>query len=790
MAETCQDTGTFNCKESTEFSGDRIALARYHRHMRLPSIPFVVLDTETTGLTPRVHRIIEFASVRLEDGEIADTYEQLFFPEHDEVPPTVVALTRIRSADVQGKPTFAEKRVEILEHIGSDTLIVGQNVNFDLQMLKGEGIDLTDRPWIDTSMLASLVFPELASYSLGYVSTVLQLNHEPVHRALGDVRATLELLERCWERLQEVPATILQDRTLDILSRSSRGYQMLFSALPKSTASTVPEWLTSPALRYDNLGSTDRFPLHNPENGSVHLQEESLDPAMLERIIATAVEDTSTTHWIAVKNLEASLRRIAFSKDNVRVLYPPFLILNPEAQAALLAQETFTADEATLATKLLWYEPTLRDELPLHGDEKAIWSGKMICTEESKEYIEQFQNLPSVILLDHWQMLSFLADPEHAAHGALSEKAHIIIDDASMLEDTATRAYGKQCSVNDLRAASEGDTALTRFTDLLQLWIEKTRHMQDIRYLTPMDFETPDVQGLRQQLDQLLKERTNSDRLLQLLESIAFILDPKNLHQRIVYIEQRQDGSQSLISAPEFVHELLREYLYDRYPVTLLIPSGSSETLTEILPRSQKTVLTELDDDSGLAIEFPEKIETDTVFVDPPAGKTVVLASSKRVIQQIFEKYVEPLEKLNVHLICQGMSGGQGRMQAEFMASPGDTIMVITPWTFEGIELEPRCIDRLILQALPFDHPSHAIFSKRAEHYQDAFQDYSLPRLEHRLFRILRTFCRYKTSSGEVIVQDSRLQNKSYGKRVRAYLESFNREEEDATDTPPQQTLF
>ena len=50
-----------------------------------------------------------------------------------------------------------------------------------------------------------LVFPEARSFSLSYLSRSLGLSHEPVHRALGDVNATLSLLGKCWDRLCELP---------------------------------------------------------------------------------------------------------------------------------------------------------------------------------------------------------------------------------------------------------------------------------------------------------------------------------------------------------------------------------------------------------------------------------------------------------------------------------------------------------------------------------------------------------------------------------------------------------
>ena len=75
--------------------------------MKLPSIPFVVLDTETTGFIPRVNRVIEFASVTVRDGKVGDEYEQLISIDSD-VPEVVQVLTHIRPDDLEGKPTFEE----------------------------------------------------------------------------------------------------------------------------------------------------------------------------------------------------------------------------------------------------------------------------------------------------------------------------------------------------------------------------------------------------------------------------------------------------------------------------------------------------------------------------------------------------------------------------------------------------------------------------------------------------------------------------------------------------------
>ena len=752
--------------------------------MKLPSFPFVILDTETTGFVPRVHRIIEFASVRIENGKIIDTYDQLFATK--EIPPVVQALTRIRPADLEGMPNILEKKDEILAHIGADVVIVGQNIPYDLSMLKGEGIDLTDRPWIDTSMLASLVFPELESYSLGYLSKVLKLDHDPPHRALGDVRATMGLLAACFERLLEVPKE-LDDIARIIMERSSPGYRTFFAALPTPTKKKVPKWLNKQALLGKEVGTGKGIPaLAKPDTGTVELIEETLDPHVLNHLISAALRDPKTTHWIAVKNLEATTYRKKFPKD-VRVLYPPFLLPDRDAVATFAAQTEYAADEATLALKLAWYEPAVRSDFPIHGGEEVVWNGKIACTETSETYREQFKALPSVVLLDHRQLLAFLADPEHPAHEVLGKDSHVVITDASMLEDTATKAYGWYASIDDLRAGSTGNPMLTKFTDLLQLWVEKTRHFQDLRYIAPSDLTSPEAKGLRDQLTEMLDQEGLSSGVTRILRNLFDFLEPECLGDRIAWIETRQNGSQFLQSVPDRIGNLLKEHLYGKFATSLLVPPKSSETLKEILPIGTPTKVSALSlPPLHIPISFPavrgpegpsgperDDYPLDSVFAEPPAGKTILLMSSKSSIADLYVKHVERLEAEGVTMICQGMSGGQGRMQAEFLSSGAPVLWLMTPWTFEGLDLPLETVDRLVLQTLPFDHPSHAVLSKRAAHFRSSFEEYTLARLEHRLFRLLRAFARFRTKKGELLALDERLRTKEYGKRIVRFLDQF-----------------
>lgn len=739
--------------------------------MKLPSLPIVVLDTETTGFIPKVHRVIEFASIEARDGKVMKEYEQLFF--HADVPPVVQVLTRIRTPDLAGKPQFADQKEEILKHLPKDALIVGQNIGFDIGMLKGEGIDLSDRPWIDTSMLASLVFPELESYSLGYLSTVLNLNHNPPHRALGDVRATLELLSKCWERLLELPED-LHDLADAIMARGPKGYRMLFEALPEPKAKKEPVWLKQESSQPSDHPTIRPFTISVPTT-SPGIVDEPLDPSHLHSVIEAALKDSSTRHWIAVKSLRPILRRLPESLlKNVSILYPPHALIDVDAVLRFSEQKEYTADEATIAIKLAWYEPERRDEFPMHGGEDSVWNGKLSCTAVSKAYLKQFDQLKSVVLLDHRELLEFLQNPEHPGAKAMSATTHVVIDDASMLEDTATKAFGWYCAMDDVRAAAQGNELLTRFADTLQLWVEKIRQFQDIRYLAQSDLHSPESKGLRQLISEVL-EKDWSVQILRHLEDLQRILQVENLSHRIAWIEQKPNGSQMLQSVPERIGLLLSEHLFKRFPTTLLIPQGSASMLPEILPAGKSSKTPSTDAPAGrLCISFDTHPNLEEILTAPPAGKTVILLPGKGAIEDLYVKYTEPLEAKDVRIICQGVSGGMGRMTAEFLAAKAPALWLLTPWMFEGVDLPQGTVDRLILKTLPFDHPNHPVLSRRSQFYPSAFTEYSMPRLLHRLFRLLRTYARIKTEDGNARLLDDRVTTKSYGQNVKTYLGQFS----------------
>ena len=157
---------------------------------------YAVVDIETTGGHAASNGITEI-SIYLHDGEkIVGHYETLINPDQD-IPYFITGLTGITNEMVANAPRFSEVAERIFTLL-QDNVFVAHNVNFDYSFVKhqlGEcGYELNANK-LCTVRLSRKIFPGLPSYSLGNLCGNLGIKIESRHRADGDARATVTLLE-------------------------------------------------------------------------------------------------------------------------------------------------------------------------------------------------------------------------------------------------------------------------------------------------------------------------------------------------------------------------------------------------------------------------------------------------------------------------------------------------------------------------------------------------------------------------------------------------------------------
>ena len=175
---------------------------------------FVVVDLETTGLTPRSARICEIGAQRVRALELEDACETLVDPRAP-LPAAVTALTGIQPADLRGAPR-AELAMRRFLAFSGDAALVAHNARFDLGFLDREVELLTGRriaaPVVDTVWLAKRLLAERTGrFGLAALSHFFGVSTVPCHRALPDAQATAEILVRLLGLAQERGARTLAD---------------------------------------------------------------------------------------------------------------------------------------------------------------------------------------------------------------------------------------------------------------------------------------------------------------------------------------------------------------------------------------------------------------------------------------------------------------------------------------------------------------------------------------------------------------------------------------------------
>ncbi|MEX2211708.1 MAG: exonuclease domain-containing protein [Gaiellaceae bacterium] len=178
--------------------GTAVVLARpAGEELALEDARYVVVDLETTGLTPGRSRICEIGAVSVEQLEEAATFQTLVRP-GERLPPAIAALTGIAEADLRRAPPPAAAVRRFLAFAG-DAVLVAHNARFDLAFLDREVEQLTGRRLagqvVDTVWLARrLLAGRTSRCSLAALSQFFGTATRPCHRALPDAEATAEIL--------------------------------------------------------------------------------------------------------------------------------------------------------------------------------------------------------------------------------------------------------------------------------------------------------------------------------------------------------------------------------------------------------------------------------------------------------------------------------------------------------------------------------------------------------------------------------------------------------------------
>lgn len=200
------------------------AVKRREKGKSIISFPdnYIMIDIETTGLSPDWDSIIEVAAVKIDNGEIIDEYSS-FVEYNDELPEFITDLTGITSEMLIGAPSPQIVMKELSDFIGND-IIIGYNVNFDINFLydyfeKHLNLKLNN-DYVDCMRIARKLYPEKKHHRLKDMVSLFDINVDTEHRALDDCRTT----KLVYDNLQNVIASKYKDikQFIKLFSQTSK----------------------------------------------------------------------------------------------------------------------------------------------------------------------------------------------------------------------------------------------------------------------------------------------------------------------------------------------------------------------------------------------------------------------------------------------------------------------------------------------------------------------------------------------------------------------------------------
>lgn len=210
----------------------------------LSEVVFVVVDLETTGGPPGADAITEIGAVRVRGGAVESEMSTLVNPGRA-IPAQITVLTGITNAMVAGAPPVGEALAAFLAWArldGESTVLVAHNARFDVGHLRGAaralGLGWSEPTVLDTLGLARRAWSraEVPDHKLGTLAALVGSSIRPVHRALGDARATVDVLHAALEVLAPLGVTHLEDlaTAADPVPARRRAKSRLADGLPSS----------------------------------------------------------------------------------------------------------------------------------------------------------------------------------------------------------------------------------------------------------------------------------------------------------------------------------------------------------------------------------------------------------------------------------------------------------------------------------------------------------------------------------------------------------------------------
>ncbi len=168
----------------------------------------ISIDLEMTSAKPEAQEVIEIAAIKFRGDRILESWSTLVRPQSS-VPFGVQVLTGIDPRDLQRAPTLDDVAEQLKAFVAHHPL-VAHTVSADVGCLRRQGVQL-DNPQYDTFELASILLPQMPSYSLASLAEELKIPFPKQHRATHDALVTKQLFLKLVDIARSLDLSLIQE---------------------------------------------------------------------------------------------------------------------------------------------------------------------------------------------------------------------------------------------------------------------------------------------------------------------------------------------------------------------------------------------------------------------------------------------------------------------------------------------------------------------------------------------------------------------------------------------------
>ena len=792
---------------------------------------YVVVDLEATSTGSKA-KIIQVGIVVIEDGEIVEQYATDVNP-HEHLDSHIKELTGLTDKRLAKAPEFSQVAGKIFELV-KDGIFVAHNVQFDANLLAEflffEGYELRT-PRIDTVELAQIFYPQLEKYNLGILCQELGIPLEQAHSALSDAQATAELFLCMRQKMLGLPKGLLE-RLLSLSdSLLYESYLVIEEVYQKQSVLVEHDLIEVQGLflkKEKSLLSPRKLSKDFQTNIALLDLEDRLPQASFAQKVLDFLQDKQIAFVQAQTGIGKTYGYLlpALSLENEKgiLLSVPTKILQnqiiqeearrleevfhlsihslkgPQNYLKLDALHLALQEEETnrLYTRfkmqlLVWLTETDTGDLDEIGQlyryqqflPNLVHDGKL--SKDSLFWLEDFWKRSQkkarscqLLVTNHAYLVTRLEDDPSLLEGRL-----LILDEAQKILLTLENLSQKSFLLNDL--VDQLDHIMAQESGMLQRRLmESIRfelyHLMD-QFLSGKRRMCPSttMTQLRQDFSELdipvLQEYqkffcSDGEFWLSASEfSSKKVLISSSRHQRLLFSEIFPDSCQLLgISATLEISSRVS------LPELLGFPDAAFDRLEEQFQENQEILIVK---DFPLVTEISQEdyaqalvnlIEEVTSLKEP----ILVLFTSRELLLKVSDY-------LSIPHLAQYKHGEPAQLKKRF--EKGERELLLGAGSFwEGVDFSAHSRVIEVVTRLPFQNPEDPFTKKMNQELRlegkNPFYDYQLPMAIIRLKQALGRTMRHSNQSSIVLILDSRMLTKRYGKQIARSLSQNCRLEE------------